>query len=315
MEGVVDAEMRGVFTAIGGFDRCVTEFVRVTEQKLPNHVFYRYAPELRRNGVTASGTPVYVQLLGGNPYWMAVNAERLATLKPQGIDINFGCPSKTVNRSDGGSVLLKEPQRVGDIVRSVRQAVDSSIPVTAKIRLGFENTHDLEEITQQVVEAGASELCVHARTKADRYKPPAHWHEVSRVSGITREMNVPLTVNGDVWCAESAKSALQESGAQNLMLGRGALRRPDLANHIRAALEQETHSIMPWSSVLHMLISYLSRSSNQHPYFVGNRAKQWLGFLKVNYPEASHAFQVIKTLKDSQEVIRTLSFELDAMEK
>ena len=137
LEGVIDAEMRAVFTALGGFDRCVTEFVRVTEQRIPDHVFLRFCPELHTGGVTSSGVPVYLQLLGGDPKWMAVNAIRAEKLEPAGIDLNFGCPSKTVTRREGGSVLLREPNRVGDIVAAVRDAVDPSVPVTAKIRLGF----------------------------------------------------------------------------------------------------------------------------------------------------------------------------------
>ncbi len=313
MEGVIDAQMRGVFSALGGYDRCVTEFVRVTEQRIPNHVFLRYAPELASGGVTDSGVPVFVQLLGGDPKWMAVNAARVAKLEPAGIDLNFGCPSKTVNRHEGGSVLLREPQRVGDIVAAVRDAVDPNIPVTAKIRLGFSHTDDLEAIAERVLQAGASELCVHARTKEDRYKPPAHWHEVSRISMQTSALNVPLIINGDVWCVESAQQALIASHAQHLMLGRGALRRPDLAAIIKAAATGDAYQPLSWPNMAQTLITYLSRSTNQHPKFVGNRAKQWLGFLKVVYADAEQAFQAIKKLTDADEVITALKNHLYAL--
>lgn len=310
MEGVVDAEMRGVLTAIGGYDRCVTEFVRVTEQRIPNHVFFRYSPELNNGGLTAAGVPVFLQLLGGNAKWMAVNAARAAQLEPPGIDLNFGCPSKTVNKSDGGSVLLREPERVGDIVAAVRDAVDPAIPVTAKIRLGFSNSDDLEEIAERVLRAGANELCVHARTKEDGYKPPAHWHQVSRVSPQAESAQVPLIINGDISCVESAKQALERSKAHHIMLGRGALRMPDLAAMIKSASKSGSmhaaYQPLVWTQVLQTLITYLSRSTNEHPYFVGNRAKQWLGFLKVTYPEAETAFQLIKRLKDANDVISTL---------
>ena len=121
MEGVVDYTMRDMLTRLGGFDRCVTEFVRITEQKLPARVFYRYCPELHTGGKTPAGTPVYVQLLGGDPDYMALNARTAERVGAPGIDLNFGCPSKTVNRNDGGSTLLREPQRVHNIVRSVRE--------------------------------------------------------------------------------------------------------------------------------------------------------------------------------------------------
>lgn len=307
MEGVIDAQMREVFTSLGGLDRCVTEFVRVTEQKIPEHVFFRYCPELLSGGVTESGVPVYTQLLGGNAKWMAVNALRVSKLNPPGIDLNFGCPSKTVNKREGGSVLLKEPSRVSEIVAAVRDAVDPSIPVTAKIRLGFSHMDDLERIVEGVRTAGASELCIHARTKEMAYKPPAHWHEVARVASLSGPRGIPIIINGDIWCADSARQAIDDSSAQHLMLGRGALRTPDLAAQISASAKQKKYKALSWSQVLEVFIKYLSRSNNQHPRFVGNRAKQWLGFLKVTYPEAESAFQVIKKLQDEKDVMRALN--------
>jgi len=101
MEGVIDSPMRRLLTDIGGYDRCVTEFVRVTDVLLPERVFFRICPELAEGCRTASGTPIFVQLLGGQADALAVNAVRAAELGAAGIDLNFGCPAKTVNRSDG----------------------------------------------------------------------------------------------------------------------------------------------------------------------------------------------------------------------
>ena len=117
MEGVIDHTMRQLLTEQGGYDRCVTEFVRVTNQLLPERVFLRYCQELASGGKTKSGTPVYVQLLGGQPSVMAENGQRVAEMGAPGIDINFGCPAKMVNRNDGGSVILREPERVFAIGR------------------------------------------------------------------------------------------------------------------------------------------------------------------------------------------------------
>ena len=178
MEGVMDYTMRDLLTRIGGYDRCVTEFVRVTREVLPPRVFYRACPELHHGSKTPSGVPVYVQLLGGEVHYMAANAAVVANLGAVGIDINFGCPSKTVNSSDGGSVLLREPERVHAIVRAIRAAVDPAIPVTAKIRLGFHDGSLFEDIALGIVDAGATELCVHARTKQHGYQPPAFWAEI-----------------------------------------------------------------------------------------------------------------------------------------
>lgn len=307
MEGVVDAQMRATLTQVGGYHRCVTEFVRVTEQLIPNHVFKRLCPELEQGGTTPSGVPVYVQLLGGSVKYMGINAARVAKLKPQGIDINFGCPSKTVNKSDGGSVLLREPKRVGDIVSAVRDAVDPSIPVTAKIRLGFSNTDLLEEVVQNVVDAGANELAIHARTKEDRYKPPAYWSLVKRVSD---QISMPVVINGEIWCADDALKALEQSGCNDLMLGRGAMAFPDLAADIQSRTTQTSYQVMPWSDVLALVIEYLRSTENKHPMFVSNRSKQWLVFLQMRYPQAKDVFHSIKRLKESDQVFKALETAL-----
>ena len=170
MEGVIDHTMRELLTSLGGVDRCVTEFIRVTERLLPPRVFYRLCPELARGGRTASGVPVYVQLLGGRAAVMAENAARAAELGAPGIDLNFGCPAKTVNRSDGGAILLREPRRVHDITAAVRAAVPDHIPVTVKTRLGYEDSALFADIAMGIESAGATELTVHARTKRDGYR-------------------------------------------------------------------------------------------------------------------------------------------------
>ena len=308
MEGVVDAQMRAALTHIGGYHRCVTEFVRVTEQLIPNHVFNRFSPELKQGGTTPSGVPVYVQLLGGNAKYMGINAARVAKLEPPGIDINFGCPSKTVNNSDGGSVLLREPQRVGEIVRAVRDAVDPSIPVTAKIRLGFSNSDLLEEVVENVVNGGASELAIHARTKEDRYKPPAYW---SLVKSVSDKIKIPVVINGEIWTADDAVKALEQSGCNDLMLGRGAMAFPDLAADIESRLTGKSYQLMPWAEVLALVLDYLRSTQNKHPMFVSNRSKQWLVFLQMRYPEAKPIFHLIKKFKEASEVFSALEYSLE----
>ncbi|MCL4113592.1 UNVERIFIED_CONTAM: hypothetical protein GTU68_001025 [Idotea baltica] len=303
MEGVVDHEMRDVLTRVGGYDRCVTEFIRVTDQLLPERVFTRFAPELEQGGRTSAGTPVYVQLLGSDPKIMAMNAVQAQNLSPLGIDLNFGCPSKTVNRSDGGSALLREPERIYHIIAAVRDAVDPSIPVTAKIRLGFSNHDALNEITDNVFRANADELCIHARTREDRYTPPAYWSAVKKISAIAP---IPVVINGEIWTVEDAKKAQIDSGCEDIMLGRSALTSPDLAAYIKANIKGETHQTMNWNETLQMIYEYLQKSQNHHPMFVSNRCKQWLVFLQRHYPEAKEFFHRVKRIKSAADIFNEI---------
>jgi len=140
MEGLADVHLRRLLTAQGGFDWVVSEFLRVVDRPYPDHVFHTLCPELMQGGRTAAGTPVRVQLLGNHLESMAINAQRAVALGSYGIDINFGCPSKTVNRSMGGAVLLKEPDTLYRVVSAVRAALPKTVVVSAKMRLGFDDT-------------------------------------------------------------------------------------------------------------------------------------------------------------------------------
>lgn len=297
MEGVIDAAMRSRLTALGGYARCVTEFVRVSDVLLPKRVFYRLCPELQQNGLTPSGVPVYVQLLGSNPNALALNAQRAAQLGAPGVDLNFGCPAKTVNKSKGGSVLLQEPERVASIVASVRDALPSKIPLTVKIRIGYHDAELLGSIVEGIWSAGANELAIHARTKFDGYKPPAYWGLVGNVLG---DKTRNTYINGEIWTVTDSLDARRQSGCQHIMLGRGALAAPDLARRIQDSAESEAP--MAWSQLVWQIEEQFLNFDCQSPRHIGNRTKQWLAYLKRHYPEATQLFARLRTLRDTQSI-------------
>jgi tRNA-dihydrouridine synthase C len=300
MEGVVDHLMRDMLTKVGGFDMCVTEFVRVVEQVLPARTFYRLCPELHHDSKTPNGTPVRVQLLGQYPQWLAENAVRAIELGSYGVDLNFGCPAKTVNKSKGGAVLLQEPETLYQIIKAVRQAVPDEHEVSAKIRLGYEDTSLALENADAITQAGASMLTIHARTKVDGYKPPAYWDWIAKIKQVT---DIPIIANGEIWNAQDALKCQQQSQCENIMLGRGALALPNLAMTIK---HQATP--MTWEEVKDLLISYSGYEifGDKGRYYP-NRIKQWLGYLKRQFIEADVLFNEIRTMRDSQEIVDHLS--------
>ena len=111
---------------MGGVQRCVSEFIRVTDQLLSLRSFTRVASELLNGGFTPAGVPLRPQLLGSDPACLAENAARLAAISPHGVDLNFGCPAKTVNRHHGETILLDEPQLLHAITAAVRRAVPAA---------------------------------------------------------------------------------------------------------------------------------------------------------------------------------------------
>jgi len=290
--------MRRLLTDLGGYDRCVTEFVRVTDCVLPDRVFLRYCPELENGSQTHTGVPVYLQLLGGNPIPMAENAQKAVRLGAAGIDLNFGCPAKTVNRSNGGSVLLKSPETVVSVVKAVRDAVDPSVPVTAKMRLGYEDDANFEAVAEGVLATGIDGLCVHARTKTQGYKAPAYWSRVREIGSL--DTPVTLTINGEIWTPADAHKALEESGFDQVMLGRSALACPDLGLQIKNAFDAVPYQALNWVEVFELVETQFARSDKTNIRYIGNRTKQWLAYLKRTYPEAAVLFEHIKRLRDEE---------------
>ena len=299
MEGVVDHLMRDMLTQVGGFDLCVTEFVRIVDQLMPKRVFYRLCPELHHQGFTPSGVPVKVQLLGQHADWLAENAFRAVELGSHGVDLNFGCPAKTVNKSKGGAVLLREPETIYHIVSAVRKAVPKEQTVSAKMRLGFDDTSLAIANAQAIADAGADSLVIHARTKVDGYKPPAYWEWIAK---IKQHVDIPIVANGEVWNEHDALLCQQQSQCENIMLGRGALAMPNLAQVIK---NQQQH--MPWEQVKALLIRYSGYElfGDKGKYYP-NRVKQWLGYLSRQYPQARALFMQIRALKSADEILQQI---------
>ena len=311
MEGVIDHTMRELLTSLGGVDRCVTEFVRVTERLLPPRVFHRLCPELMNGGTTLSGVPVYLQLLGGQPGVMAENAARAAELGAHGVDLNFGCPAKTVNRSDGGAILLREPQRVHDITAAVRAAVPAHIPVTVKTRLGFEDQALFLEIATGIEAAGANELTVHARTKRDGYRPPAYWESIAQAR---ERVSLPIIANGEIWSVDDALRCRAVTGCDDLMLGRGVICRPDLPRLIAAAnASGETVEPLGWSDITPLLLRFFEMTLLEFDaHCAGNPLKQWLIYMRGYFPQAGQLFERVKRLREPEAIRLMLQQSLPA---
>jgi tRNA-dihydrouridine synthase C len=295
MEGVVDPLMRDILSKINPYDLLVTEFVRVVDQLLPEKVFLKLCPELHQQGRTANGTPVRVQLLGQEPDCMAENAVRAIELGSNGVDANFGCPAKMVNRSKGGAVLLQCPDKVHDIVKAMRQAVSNEHPVTAKIRLGYEDKSLFMENALAVYEAGATELAIHARSKTDGYKPPAYWEYITEVR---KRLPIPVIANGEIWSRDDALRCIEVTGCDSVMIGRGAISLPNLADTIKTGAAPYS-----WEQTLSLLMSYseLELNGRKSDYYPA-RIKQWFCYLNRQYPQADALFRELRVFKTTDEI-------------
>ena len=311
MEGLLDFVLRDILTRVGGIDRCVSEFIRITDQLLPDRVFTRIVPELHNGGRTFAGVPVRAQLLGSDPQCLAENAARLASLGPAGIDLNFGCPANVVNRHGGGASLLREPDTIFAIVTAVRRAVPAHLPVSAKMRLGYSDDSQALDCARAIADGGASEVVVHARTKAQAYRPPAYWE---RIADIRAVVSIPVVANGEIWTVDDARRCRAASGCDMLMIGRGAVVDPGLGLAIKADTAGEAQLAgVTWPLLLplvadfwHIVCTRLDARSR------AGRLKQWLNFLRRRFPEAETAYQALRTINDSAFVDAWLRLQLQA---
>jgi tRNA-dihydrouridine synthase C len=300
MEGVVDVHMRDLLTRIGGFDLCVSEFVRVSNSLYPAHVFHHICPELKTGGRTANGVPVHVQLMGGDPVLLGESAALVCELGAPGIDINFGCPAKTVNRHDAGATLLQWPERLHEIVASVRRAVPDTIPVSAKMRLGFADKSLSVENALAIEAGGAEKLTVHARTKLEGYRAPAHW---SFLVPIREALDIRVVANGEIWTKEDFDACRQVTGFSDFMIGRGVIARPSLGLEIK----DPTVRSFDWSYILQLIIDYEKMLRvMDNPVRQAGRLKQWIKLLGRTYDQSTELFTLIRRLKTADEILQVL---------
>ena len=219
MEGVTEPCFRDVVldanppNALGG---AFTEFVRVVDHPLPPKVLIRHL------GPHRFEAPVGLQLMGANLDCLAETARRAVQVGAPVIDLNFGCPAKGAIKGCAGSAVLREPAGLERIVRACADVV-TEVPVTAKIRAGFDDDTLIEELARAAEEGGASLLTVHCRTKAEGYRDTEDWDRLSRAKA---SVTIPVCGNGGVWKYEDLERLRLATGCEYAMVGRAALGDP-----------------------------------------------------------------------------------------
>jgi len=222
MEGITDRPLRTLIRSLGGCGLTMTEFV--SSEAMTRNV----ARAWRTAELDPSERPVSVQIYGRDPARMADAARACQDLGADLVDLNLGCPSKTVTSGRAGAALMRDPLQAVLIFRAVRAAL--TVPMTVKMRLGWDReTQNAPEIARYAQEEGAALIAVHGRTRMCAYRGQADWGAVGAVKDAVA---VPVLVNGDILTVEDAAEALRQSGADGVMIGRGALRDPWLLRRI-----------------------------------------------------------------------------------
>jgi len=279
MEGVTDRAFRGTVRALGGCGLSVTEFISSEAMTRDVRDAWRMAE------VDPDEHPVSIQIYGRDPERMAQAARHCASVGADIVDINLGCPSKRVTSGCAGSALMREPALASEIFDAVRGAI--RVPMTVKMRLGWDHASlNAPEIAARAVDAGASMVAVHGRTKSDGYKGRARWDLVGEVK---RAVSVPVLVNGDIVDPASARDALAASGCDGVMIGRGVMTDPWTLARVTASLRSESFVEPTLACRRALLLDYLARLEDED--LSGSRAlgrlRRVLGYFSKGMYNAS----------------------------
>jgi tRNA-dihydrouridine synthase C len=196
--------------------------------------------------------------------------------------------------------LLKDPELIYQGAKAMRAAVPAHLPVTVKVRLGWDSDSRSFEIADAVQQAGATEITIHGRTKEDGYKADRiNWQAIGE---IRQRLTIPVIANGEIWDYQSAQACMQATGCDAVMLGRGALNIPNLSRVVKY-----NEPRMPWPQVVQLLQKYvhLEKQGDTGLYHVA-RIKQWLSYLRKEYQEATELFTEIRTLNNSKDIARVI---------
>ncbi len=232
LAGVSDKTMRTLCIEYGA-QLCVTEMISAKA------VCYGDKKTLELADIGDAERPCSLQLFGSEPDIMAKAAEKMLVFSPAAIDINMGCPVGKIVKNGEGSALMKNPALAAEIVKAVKRAVD--IPVTVKFRSGFDKEHiNAVDFAKVLCEAGADMLCIHGRTREQMYSGKA---DRSIMAAVKAASSVPVLANGDVFSPEDAKSILEETGCDGVMVARGALGAPYIFSQIKEYLATGEYKI------------------------------------------------------------------------
>ena len=228
MAGVADRAFRHMCKKYGA-DGVVTEMISSKATVFED----KKTKELAR--IDDFERPCALQLFGSEPDTMARAASLCMEFSPDIIDINMGCPVHKVVSSGDGSALMKNPALAYEIMKAVVDAVGEKIPVTVKIRRGFDKDHiNAVEIALLAQKAGVDAVFVHARTREQMYAPPC---EYSTIKDVKEAVSIPVIGNGDIYCAQDAARMISETGCDGVMIGRGALGNPYLFAQVKHYLK------------------------------------------------------------------------------
>jgi nifR3 family TIM-barrel protein len=297
MAGITDRPFRDLVRGFG-VGLMVSEMVASQEM-------VQAKPGVReRAELSADVENTAVQLAGRDAYWMAEAARQVEDRGAKVIDINMGCPAKKVTNGYSGSALLKTPDHALSLIEAVVGAV--SVPVTLKTRLGWDdNSLNAADVARRAQNAGVQMVTIHGRTRCQFYKGSADW---GAISGVKAALDVPLLANGDIIDTATAREALNRSGADGVMIGRGAQGKPWLLAQVAHDIwGSEAPQIPTGADLVRLVSDHYEAMLAFYGLDLGIRvARKHLGWYMDEAATPAPLRRDILTAKDPKDVLRLL---------
>lgn len=296
MAGITDLPMRRLVARFGAG-------LVVSEMVASREVVTAGRAATAKAMTAQASVPTAVQLAGCEPHWMAEAARLVVDRGARLVDINMGCPAKKVTNGWSGSALMREPDAALRLIEAVTRAVD--VPVTLKMRLGWDDdSRNAPLIAARAVGAGVQMITVHGRTRQQFYRGHADW---AAIRAVREAVVVPLVANGDITDAATARAALAQSGADAVMIGRGAQGAPWLPAAVTAALAGRAPHVPDTAARLALLIEHYEAMLGFYGRDIGVRvARKHLGWTLDRIPGTAALRAAILREPDPAAVIAAL---------
>ena len=274
----------------------------VTEMVSSKALYYNDEKTKQLLKIDGEKRPVSAQIFGSDVETMAYGASYVSKIADI-VDINMGCPAPKVVKNGDGSKLLLDLDKVYEIVKTVVK--NSTVPVTVKIRKGWDNDHIVAVEAAKVIEsAGASAITIHGRTRSEYYTGVADWNIIKKVK---ESVNIPVIGNGDIKSPEDAKKIFEQTNCDGIMIGRATLGRPWILEQIRTYLENRTIRKITNKEILETILNHIDLEVKEKGEYTGIREiRKHICYYLKGLPGASSVRDKINHLESKEEVQKEL---------
>jgi len=293
MQDITDLPFMRVVAAFGGADVYVTEYFRV-------HIHSRLDPYILRSITeNPTGRPIIAQMIGQDPSELVRTALELKKHPIAGIDLNLGCPAPVVCRKDAGGGLLRNPEKIHELLGALRDACDDT-RFTVKTRVGYESPEEFDRLLEVFSRHSIDLLTIHGRTVQERYQTPVH---PDKIRQAVETLPCPVIANGNVVNVATGLQYLKQTKAAGLMIGRGAIRHPWIFKQLRKSFTDKKIKAVPCRKVLTYIEKLYEETARERADFIEakhiQKMKKYLIFITQGHPpEFEHQIRRVKTKED-----------------